>query len=213
MKIEDYFKTCLNLNLNLKKGESGDYKLYTAVYEKGTKFRLIPQSYQALLMGFDKSETILEEDFNYYEIFYKTERLMDNSGTEIFEHYVPYLHAQGKVLVGGLGLGFITKLMSQKENVEKITTVEISEDVIKLCGFEDNKVKIVNDDFYSFIRNNDLNEYDYVYIDTYTSGSNIYPGIVIPTRKYLLEKYPAIMFDFWQEDQLKAEYLLENINN
>lgn len=209
MNIKDYFNICLKLDLNLETQTSGNFRVNKTHYKIGDNFQLIPQSYQAFLMGFEPKSIALEGSFNYYELIYGNERIMSNDGTEMFEHYVPFLRAKGNVLVGGLGLGFITNLFADKDNVESITIIEISQDVINICGFSNEKVKIIKADFYSFIRENNLLDYDYIYIDTYTSGSGIYPELIIPTRKYLLENYPNINFDFWQEDQFKAQYLLD----
>jgi len=209
MKLEKYFDLCLNLDLKLNEGSSGKYNLFSDVNKKGSDFMIIPQSYEVYLRGYELRKITLDKDYTKYDLFRDSERLMSNGGSEIFEQYIPFVRAKGHVLVGGLGLGFYAQLACMKDNVNKVTVIELSEDVIKLCGFENEKFKIINDDFYSFIRNNDLNKYNYIYDDTYTMGKEIYPQIVIPTRNYLLEKYPTIPFDFWHDDELKAHYLFE----
>jgi hypothetical protein len=49
-------------------------------------------------------------------------------------------------------------------------------------------------------------------VDAYTSEGNVYEEIIIPTKKFILANYPTITIDFWQEDQLKINYALKNLN-
>ncbi len=210
MTVEEYIDKCLQLNLNLKDGISGEYKLSSCVYEKGTKYAIVPNDLQSAIMGDSYKVINLENSFRYYDLFKGNERLMTGDGIEMYEQYVPYLRAKGRVLIGGLGLGYIARLMCDKYNVEKVTVIEFSSDVIKLCGFKHDKLELINNDFYDYIRKENLNSFNYIYIDTYTAGDEIYPEIIIPTRRFLLSNYPTIPFDFWQDDKLKIKYLLDN---
>jgi len=210
MTAEEFLEKCLKLDLNLKEGTIGEYSLTSNIYEKGTKITIIPGNYQSFAMGYRHMEKILEHDFRYYDLFKGNLRIMNNSAAILFEQYIPYVKAKGKVLLGGLGLGIVPRLLCEKDSVEKITVVELSSEVIELCRFQSSKLEIINDDFYSYLRNNDLGKFDYIYTDAYTSEGNVYEEIVIPTRKYLLENFPTVAFDFWEEDQMKVKYLLDN---
>jgi hypothetical protein len=212
MKLKDYLTLCLELNLKLEPGSSGEYLLNKHIYKKGIRFQFINKTYQNLLMGYDLEDIWLENEYYYYDLFKGKERLMSSLPSEAFEQYIPFVRGKGNILVGGLGLGIIARLYCNKENVQSVTVIEKSPDVITLCGFINKKLKIIEGDFYTYLRENNLSKYNYIYIDTYTTGDEIYPEIIVPTRKYLLEKYPVIPFDFWQEDELKSRHLLNFIH-
>ncbi len=210
MTANEFLDKCMLLELNLEDKTIGEYSLKSTVYGKGNKITLIPANYQSLLMGYKHTEKLLEHNFKYYDLLKGNLRIMCNSGAILFEQYLPYIKSKGNVLLGGLGLGVVPRLLCEKDIVEKVTVVELSSEVIELCGFQHPKLEIVNGDFYSYLKNYDLNLFDYVYTDAYTHEGNVYEEIVIPTRKFLLEKFPTVAFDFWEEDQMKVDYLLKN---
>ena len=74
--------------------------------------------------------------------------VMSDTPAEAWDHYPPYRMAQGHVLLNGLGLGLLLKAILSKLNVERITVVEISEDVIALVApsYRDPRLTIVHDD-------------------------------------------------------------------
>lgn len=51
---------------------------------------------------------------------------------ELRDHFEPVQRAQGQVLINGLGLGIVTEACLKKPEVEHVTVIEISENVIAL---------------------------------------------------------------------------------
>lgn len=201
------------MNLNLESGSSGDYKLCKHNYNAGTKFTLIPENHFSLLAGYKPKEIIIENNYVYYDLFFKNQRIMSSSPDILFTQYIPYVRAKGNILLGGFGLGILAKMLCMKNNVNRVTAVEFSGDIINLCRFNHEKLELIEADFYSFIKDNDLSVYDYIYIDTFTTINEvIYPEIIIPLKNFLLENYPTIPFDFWQEDEFKAKFLINSFS-
>jgi hypothetical protein len=62
------------------------------------------------------------------------EVVMSDTPAEILDHLDFITEARGKVLINGLGLGVALNAVLQKPEVEQVTVVEISEDVVKLVG-------------------------------------------------------------------------------
>ena len=60
--------------------------------------------------------------------------VMSDTPDEIRDHYEAIHQAKGHVLVNGLGLGVALQAMLEKPEVERVTVVEISADVIALVG-------------------------------------------------------------------------------
>lgn len=73
--------------------------------------------------------------------------VMSDTPDEMRDHYEPVRRASGHVLVNGLGLGMVVAAMLKKPEVERVTVVEISKDVIALTGPTlegDPRLEIVN---------------------------------------------------------------------
>lgn len=115
-------------------------------------------------------------------------------------------NSYGKVLVAGLGLGMIVGELLKNVDVDSITVVEINKDVIDLispllsliecdseCGY-DNRLKIINEDFYKFI--NETNEkFDRIIIDLWVSGSEeetekLLNEKIVPLSYYIRKLFP-----------------------
>jgi hypothetical protein len=143
MTVEEYFHQVFSLNLGLQDGKRGDYKLDSFTYKKGTTLPIIPDNVQSLLMGDSPREIQLESDFMYYDLFKINQRIMCNSPAIMYEQYLPYIKSKGRVLLGGLGLGIIPRLICMKESVGRVVVVELSQEVIDLCGFTHKKLEMV----------------------------------------------------------------------
>ena len=90
----------------------------------------------------------------YTGLFHKKSIVMSNTPDEIHDCREPVYQARnrgGHVLVNGLGLGWVAAEILSHQNVEKVTVVEIEEDVIGLVGSHlektfDGRVQIVHAD-------------------------------------------------------------------
>lgn len=88
--------------------------------------------------------------------------------------------AHGKVITFGLGLGYYTYMAAEKEDVESVTVVEISDEAISL--FKKNmlprfshpeKVKIVKSDAFDYAEHDMPKEhYDVAFVDTWRDASD-----------------------------------------
>ncbi len=105
----------------------------------------------------------------------------------------------GRVLVAGLGLGLVTYELLNNIDVDSITIIEKSKDVIDLISpllpkAEDIEFQIINKDFYDFIHESEEN-FDRIIIDLWTSGSKeetmrILQDEVRPFSYYMKMRYP-----------------------
>lgn len=60
--------------------------------------------------------------------------VMSDTPSEIRDHMAPIHHARGNVLIAGLGIGMVTSACLAKPEVDKVTVVDISPEVIHLVG-------------------------------------------------------------------------------
>ena len=116
--------------------------------------------------------------------------------------------AHGRVITFGLGLGYYAYMVSRKSDVESITVVEKSRDVIEL--FETyilpqfdypEKVKIVNEDAFLYAEHTmPKKNYDVAFVDTWRDASD---GTPMYERMKPLEKLsPNTEFMYWIENFL-----------
>ena len=94
---------------------------------------------------------------------------------ELATHDFAIRKCEGKVLVGGLGLGYIVEKLAEKPTVTKITVIEISPEVKELVWrFLDKRGKcdIVIDDIENYLKTT-KERFDYIYLDVF-SDTNEY---------------------------------------
>ncbi len=116
--------------------------------------------------------------------------------------------AHGKVATFGLGLGYYAYMVSEKEDVESITVIEKSPDVIRL--FEKyilpyfthkEKVRIVNADAFEYAeREMPAERYDFAFVDTWRDASDGAP--MYEKMRALEHLSPDTRFEYWIENFL-----------
>ena len=114
--------------------------------------------------------------------------------------------ARGKVITFGLGLGYFAYMVSEKSEVESITVVEKSENVIRLFekhilpNFEHKeKVRIINADAFEYAEKVMPGEhFDYAFVDTWRDASDGLP--MYEKMKKLEHLSPDTEFDYWIEN-------------
>lgn len=117
--------------VNIPEGCSGDWRVeHFEVTEDDEKFERL----RAIISGRGR----FVPAGKYIRLIHKG-RLMDvlvmsDTPDEIRDHLEAIHKARGHVLVNGLGLGIVIQAMLNKPEVEKVTVIEISPDVIALVG-------------------------------------------------------------------------------
>ncbi len=125
--------------------------------------------------------------------------------------------ARGRVVTFGLGLGYYAYMAAQKDNVESVTVVELSEDVIKLFKTHilpqipnRHKIKIVNSDAFEYAEKVMPDEsFDIAFVDTWRDAGD---GAPMYKRMKSLEKHsPSTEFLYWVEGFLRSRLRAEKI--
>lgn len=139
--------------------------------------------------------------------------VMSNTPMEEYTNREFVLNAFGDVLIGGLGIGLIIMSLQDKENVNSITVVEKSKDIIDMITSQlkfNNKVTIINDDVFTYKPGNKA--YDCIYMDVWNYiNSDIYNDEMLPLinkyEKYLKSKEDTSngFISCWAERQAKND--------
>ena len=120
--------------------------------------------------------------------------------------------AHGKVITFGLGLGYYAYMVSEKENVDSVTVVEKSAEVIRLFNKHilpqfpnKNKIKIINADAFKYAEAQMPGEcYDVAFVDTWRDASDGEPMYV--KMKKLEQLSPDTKFLYWIENFLISRH-------
>ena len=111
--------------------------------------------------------------------------------------------ARGKVVTFGLGLGYYAYMAALKDEVESVTVIEKSPDVIKLFDRyifpyfpKKDKVRVINADAFEYARNIMPSEdYDYAFVDIWRDGSD--GAVAYEKMKPLEALSPKTEFSYW----------------
>jgi spermidine synthase len=137
-------------------------------------------------------------------------RLMSNNGFERHENSLFEQVAKGRVLIGGLGLGYAIMSLQDREDIESIDVLEINQDLIDWMPNKlpfNKKVNVIKADIFTFESNQ---KYDSIYMDIWFGYTK--------NRKELMEEYSFIrskyskMLDdasrlvLWNEHQVLENY-------
>ena len=114
--------------------------------------------------------------------------------------------ANGNVLVLGLGLGYFSYMISEKEDVKSVTIIEKDENIINL--FTRNilnqfkhkeKIKIIKEDAINFLKK-DIEKYNFVYCDLYHDPFDALPLYI--SIKNIENNHQNIQFRYWIEESI-----------
>lgn len=149
--------------------------------------------------GTSKSH-IGDEDFLEYTVLSHKDfgLVMVDSHKEFKEHELLWNNAKGNILIGGLGVGMVNEKLINMPNINSITIVEKSEEVIELvwpyCK-KDERFTLVQADIDAWsVPSNSY--WDYAWFDTWLSTVNVELG---EYSRALVEKYSIFCkkMGFW----------------
>lgn len=135
--------------------------------------------------------------------------VMSNTRMEVVTNLGPYLHATGRVLVFGLGLGMLLDALLRKPAVTFVRVVEIDPDVIALVAptFVERygaRVEIVQADARAYLPDPAEPVWDYVWADIWDEISHVnLPDMARFGRRW--NKRVAKKFEAWSRDYLRRE--------
>lgn len=132
---------------------------------------------------------------------------------------------KGNVLVLGLGLGYFPYMISQKDEVKQIDIIELDKNVIEIFNSflkpkfnYINKINIINQDMFKYVKEHELKNYSYIFCDVYHDNLD---GLEIYLKLKSLEKYLiSTRVFYWIEEtficnirRIMLDLFYESINN
>jgi len=132
----------MDIEYNIPDCENGDWKIETFDIEKDIDldFITIWENGEKLPKG------------RYKRLLRGKNVIMSNTPNEI-KDFIQFIDtAKGNVLISGLGMGLVLSFLLSKKEVESITVLEISKDLIDLISphVKDDRVKIIHADAFKW---------------------------------------------------------------
>ena len=134
--------------------------------------------------------------------------IMSDTPDEIADHLYPINQAKGHVLINGLGLGVVLNGCLIKKEVEKVTIIELSEDVIKLVEPHyrtkyGNRFEVIHADAFEFSPPKGT-RYNMVWSDIWDNiCEDNWDSYKKLKRKYCRK---SDWYGAWKEDRVKGRY-------
>ena len=148
------------------------------------------------------------ERFRYPAVLQKGRLWMAITPNEVETMKADIAAAKGNVLVLGLGLGYYAFMAARMEQVEKVTVVELDQDVIRLFEEEilpqfpdKEKIRVIKADAFAYVEKEAAGEhYDFVYADIW---HDVLDGTPMYVRFKALEKcVPGAKWRYWVEKSM-----------
>ncbi len=133
--------------VNVPEGISGDWRI-----EKFSITTLEAEHYNMVSRFSFSSGGNTVKAGDYTRLMRGRTIVMSDTESEILDHMEFIICARGEILIGGLGLGMVLNACLNKDEVEHVTVVEKSTDVIKLVSdhyfdkFGNVRLDIIHDD-------------------------------------------------------------------
>lgn len=182
-------------NFSLKKDRFSKYEVF--VYNTGHTINDIINIPQ--IAAFDHR-------FSYPCIRENGDTWMSITPNEILTMENEIQAAHGNVLTLGCGMGYFAYMASEKDNVESVTIVESSDDVINLFSqyilpqFQyKNKIKIIKADALDYMNKLNDGEYDYCFADIWIGSYDIEPYLKL---KQICRKFKVTDISYWIESSI-----------
>ena len=205
ISADEYLKTPYNAHIKL---ENISDSVFSYTLEEIAAFALINVSIiqddpnrelndSLMLRAFDKPHTcaVLKQN----DLFWMSDTFAETNTID------PYLvKCKGKTLTFGLGIGYFVFMALLNDDVESVTVIEHSPEVIKmfkthlLPQFKNNhKINIIQGDGFDYFNKDFIDQFDYTFADIWMSNDD---GLEMMTK--MLEQYnPEYdIIDFWIEN-------------
>lgn len=183
-------------NIRLTKNVCNPYEMFhysTAFYSEGV---FVPR------IG------VFTKKFEFPTLTENEQVWMTITPNEITTMQKPIEKAHGKVLTLGCGLGYFAYMAASKPDVESVTIVELSNDVIDI--FIENilpqfkhpeKINIIHTDAVEYLKKIGNRDYDYCFADIWTGAQDLKPYFSV--KEILRSK--SMESDCWIENALAGE--------
>jgi hypothetical protein len=193
--------------LKLPEARAGKFSIKHKHYPAGYVFPVV--SFRtAFCTGQKPQNLILTRPRTIHQLEHKDDgKWMSDIPQELVQMAAFAKGASGEVLIAGLGLGLLAHLVAKKPEVKRVDIIEISPEVIHLCGRKlPRKCRVIQRDIVDFIKSQEVWPWDRAYFDTWQCTSEIeWHNTVLPLRRLMQNKFGYVHLQCWAEDEMKGQ--------
>jgi hypothetical protein len=193
--------------LKLPEARAGKFSIQHRHYPAGYVFPVVSMR-TAFTTGQKPQDLILTKPRTIHRLEHKDEgQWMSDIPQELVQMAAFAKGAAGEVLIAGLGLGLLAHLVAKKPGVKRVDIIEISPEVIRLCGRTlPRKCRVIQRDIVDFIKNQEVWFWDRAYFDTW-QGTNeaTWHETILPLRRLVQNKFGSVHLQCWAEDEMKGQ--------
>lgn len=176
-----------HLNIDIPEGESGSHCIIHEHKPANTVLELTSLR-TAIIAGHAPRKIRFEQPTRWHRLAYEGGTWMTDYPIEQIQidHHLRAMH--GDILVGGLGLGYAAVKLCERDEVQSVTVIELSQDVINLVAehIAHPKLTVICADLDKWVVDQaTLGElwFDFAFYDTWQSdGEGTFHNTVIPLR-------------------------------
>ena len=184
------------------------YCIKHEIIKKGEPVTVISMR-NSIMMGYRPVTARFDTDLKIHKLCTKKDKrtLMSDHPQEIFLSKEGITLAMGKVLIGGLGLGYAIDKIADDPTVDKVDVVEIEKDIIDLVKphLHFKKINVIHADIFKYLATT-KKKYNYIFLDTwYRSNENEYWENVFPLRRLAAKLVEPLDIFCWMETEMLAQ--------
>jgi hypothetical protein len=195
--------------LDIPEGTSGDFIIKHNHRPEGTV--LCTGNMRTMMYGQPREKILFDVPTRWHRLLEGGCVWMTDDPIEQRQHDEALKTARGRVLVGGLGLGYAVVALSKNRRVKEIVVVEKSQDVanlvwsatVKRAARKDLTITLIVEDLFVYLEH--LKEsFDWAFYDIWQSdGETTFHTVVVPLRRLSHKK----IFDIvcWNEDVMRGQ--------
>ena len=197
--------------LNIPEGQAGEFAI---VHKKVPAGKPVPTS--NIRVAFHRGQTRKQVVFDKPT---KWHLLTENGGVWMSDYPIEQIQIDeelkgfsGRVLVGGLGLGYAATALTMKPRVKEIVVVEKSPEVVQLVApyISHRKVSVVNMDLFEYLtaaQEKGRAQFDFGFYDIWAADSETtFHTVVMPLRR--LSRGVVRVVTCWNESVMRSQLMI-----
>lgn len=214
--MNDHITKVWNPVMSIPEGKVNDYEVEHMTVPANSP--LSTASMRTVLLGGHENEPVVyQHETTWHRLTYDGGVWMTDLPIEQAQHDTHLEHFCGKVLVGGLGLGYAVNTLLKRKEIEKVVVVEKADEVIQLVAphiwdfwsHGKDRYEVVHADLFDYLAD-DKEQYDFGFYDLWQSDSESTFHEFIPRLRELSGNVDNVVC--WNEDIMRGQ-LFNNLQH
>lgn len=203
--------------LKIPEGRVGKFSIRHQHYPQGKLFCTVTARV-AVFTEQRAINVIATEDVVVHELCEGSGTWMTDLPIEQFQIDPLLAPMRGRVLIGGLGLGYAAQVLTCKSSVREVVVIEKSPEVIELVAKHirktgKRKLRVIAADLHEWLVSNPSERFDWAFYDIWApDGEGTFHDHVLPLRRKTAEICDPEHVRCWNEDVMRGQILTHGIS-